>query len=326
MSNVSVAEVVFHPQYTPLKVKEPLPALQVTGSSLWSHFHRWMETGIGKQWAQRTYKIRRTSIGPFLNWIGDAVVSPEALDEYIALLSEVYAPKSVNVKRGELATFFNWLVKEGEAPYNPLHHLKTKYYPQRFVKTRLTPESYRLIKKKMEEEDSVFLGLIVIGYNTGLRRSDMLALTWDKVDFAGMRIELIPIKTKRFNKKAIIPIVPGSDLAGILLKLKAEDNPSPYVLHRLNTTHREWDVNIALNEQVRRMAPGLSFTVHDLRRSFITNMISSGVAPQVVCSVASVSMRHLLHYWVPNEEAHRMAMAKYHLFLSPPQKVSLNDK
>ena len=97
---------------------------------------------------------------------------------------------------------------------------------------------------------------------TGLRRTEGMTLKWDAVDLTERTLLLSDTKNKEPLK------LPLSDFVYGMLKERQELATSPYVF----PGDGEYGHLIEPRKQMRKVtkASGVSFTLHDLRRTFIT--------------------------------------------------------
>lgn len=98
---------------------------------------------------------------------------------------------------------------------------------------------------------------------TGLRREEAIQLTWDRVDFKARAITIADTKNHQAH------ILPLSDfLFNLLTKRKADSLDSPYVFPGKSKTGYNIEPRKVMNKIIA--ASGVIFTLHDLRRTFIT--------------------------------------------------------
>jgi len=138
--------------------------------------------------------------------------------------------------------------------------------------------------------------LLALAYTSGGRRDELLNLTWADVDFDAQNVGFLPKKASRFllawepkdHESRIIPVPPRT--IQLLVDLQdVADERSPYVFvsgdrlaHILwRRSKGTWKDNYELINNLTRdleviyhWAEIESFTLHDLRRSCITNWAS----------------------------------------------------
>ena len=156
----------------------------------------------------------------------------------------------------------------------------------------LTDEEVKLL---CEEADKIKkyngeVGLLfIIGAYTGLRKSDCCLLKWSSVDFKRKVLNVLPIKTKRTGKNAIIPIHEK-----LLKRLEVlEHDESGYVLPNLAKLYKK---NGAKHE-IAEVFKNAGITTHDtdennirhittgfhaLRHYFVSNCVRQGIPINVV--------------------------------------------
>lgn len=160
-----------------------------------------------------------------------------------------------------------------------------------------TPESSKKVLTTSEVETLLvtaknvnhrFYPVWCFAVKTGMRSGEMYALLWSDVDFERSLISV----TKQWTRKdgtsptksrenRVIPI--SQDLEEFLLELKKSNSDNEYVLPRLiEWTHG--DQSKVIREFCR--ASGVTeIKFHDLRATFITNMLSQGVPLVKVMSI-----------------------------------------
>jgi integrase len=124
--------------------------------------------------------------------------------------------------------------------------------------------------------------IALFAFETGCRKSEVLALKWDQIDVIRRMVRLNPGETK--NKEG--RVIPLSDMMMWLLTKKLP-HVSEYVFtyrgKRLKSIKQGWgDAQEDLPE---------TFLFHDLRRSAIRNMVRSGVPERVAMAVSGHKTR-----------------------------------
>jgi len=192
-----------------------------------------------------------------------------------------------------------------------------------------TVEEYRALIN--ETKDSWWKALISIAYGSGLRRNEILHLTWSDIDFENQQIHVNPKKETaetiewepKDHEKRIVPM--ADETAQLLANLHAQANEGALYIFiskkRLEkirerqktgkwTSRSEIMNNLARNLCVIRSRAGVAkCTLHDLRRSAITNWA-----------------RHLPIQVVQQLAGHSdiSTTRKYYLTVQPEDMVSAN--
>jgi len=175
---------------------------------------------------------------------------------------------TVNLELKVLKALFNYAIKCRCASKNPVNEVpffKVSQKRPRF----LTKEQ---IRKLLNSADSLY-PILYTFLKTGLRKSELVNLKWENVDFERKRILIESNKewqTKTGNTREI-PV--EDDLLSLLKKLPRK---SEYVF--INTRNRKYQHH--LTERVKRLGRRLgleNLTLHMLRHTFISHLVMSGV-------------------------------------------------
>jgi len=129
-------------------------------------------------------------------------------------------------------------------------------------------EITRLLGAAADSQNSYFLPIVTIALNTGMRKNEILKLTWERVDFSRGVLQLAETKNGRRREapmdRAVYDVL--SDLPG-----KSEEGP---VFRRKDGA--AWgDVRTAFEHACRR-AKITDFRFHDLRHTCASWMIMRG--------------------------------------------------
>lgn len=203
-------------------------------------------------------------------------ISAKDIDDYkLKRLAEV-KPASVNRELEVLSHLFTiaerWKKFFGKNPVSQAGLFKLNNQVERI----LTPE----------EEERLLAGsaqhlkpIINVALNTGMRKGEILTLTWEDVDFNN-NILTVKHTISKSKKAKVIPI--SSKVRKILLEQKLKTAGCNYVFTFEGKPIR--DVRRAFEKACKRAGiQGLRF--HDLRHTAATRMIEAGVSIVAVCKV-----------------------------------------
>ena len=267
------------------------------------------------QVAYATLDDQNRALRFFENFIGGSVllskIKPRQAEAFIAhRLSTVPSVSTVNKDIRTLKRIFNLAIEprgylpEGQNPFAKINKRKTTENKVRYVEI----EEYRALAN--EAKDLWWNALISIAYGSGLRRNEILHLTWADVDFEIQQIYVNPKKetAKTVNwepkdhEKRVVPM--ADETAQLLVNLQAQAKEGfPYIfisqkrLEKIRerqkigkwTSRSEVINNLRENfHRVRQRAKVSKCTLHDLRRSAITNW-ASRLPIQVVQQLAGHS-------------------------------------
>jgi len=250
------------------------------------------------QVAYATLEDRKRALMFFENFIGGSVplskIRPRNADAFIAhRLSTVPSAATVNKDIRTLRRVFNLAIEprgylmEGQNPFVKIKERKTTVNEIRYVEI----EEYRAL---MEKAESLWWrAFLSVAYGSGLRRNEILHLTWKDVDFENHMIKITAKKgtedilewEPKNRKNRVVPISDESSqlLAGLYAEAK-EGFPyifiSPERFEQIRERQRigKWNPrsqvvnNLDRNfRAICRKAGVDKCAVHDLRRSAITN-------------------------------------------------------
>ena len=105
-----------------------------------------------------------------------------------------------------------------------------------------------------------------LALKTGLRLSELLRLTWNDVD---LRLNLLTLRKTKGGKLQRVPL--NSEATKALLKLRALNPKSDHMCPAHDDHRRRWW------DEVRKDAGTVDFHWHDLRHTFASRLVMSGV-------------------------------------------------
>jgi integrase len=120
--------------------------------------------------------------------------------------------------------------------------------------------------------------ILILALNTGMRRGEILNLTWEQVDFDLRTITVRHAKNKEFRK---IPM--NDELTKTLDKIKIMNNQKGYVF--CHSDGKSFGTIRTAFENLRRKLKRMGvphFRFHDLRHTFASHLVMSGADIVVV--------------------------------------------
>lgn len=138
----------------------------------------------------------------------------------------------------------------------------------RFSITHDLPAWYQAVIEVKDErstgKSSILRDYFLLLLFTGLRRQEAIELTWDRIDF---RAKTLTIKDTKNRQSHVLPL--SDYLLNLFENRKAEsDNNSSFVFPGTGKSGYNVEPRKVMNKIIGQS--GVAFTLHDLRRTFIT--------------------------------------------------------
>ena len=181
----------------------------------------------------------------------------------------------------------------------------------------LSPDEFKSLVSKARGHTK---HIIMMGYYSGMRKGEILKLTWNKVDLASRMIRLDAKDTKDKEKRNI-PIC--DELYNMLVSL-------PNRLKKSNEDNRVFQYNGSPISDIRAglkkacKDAGIKygrfvdegFIFHDLRHTFNTNMRKAGIQESVIMEITGHSTREMFdRYNRIDEDDARKAVNQFERFI-----------
>jgi integrase len=184
-------------------------------------------------------------------------------------------PVSRNRARSALSSFFSWAVAEGLLDLNPV--TGTAKAVQNGSRERvLSQDELRQLLQTLPQINEGFADIIRLLLLTGLRRNEVGLLVWSEVDFKRGMIVLGPERTK--NRKTFE--LPLSTQALAILKRQVRRNSTEFVFS--DKGFQDWD---RAKQRLNKKLQIAEWHLHDLRRTFATQLGELGVQPHYIEAV-----------------------------------------
>lgn len=198
----------------------------------------------------------------------------------VELVTEGLTPRSIQRKLSTLKTYFRFLLKRNYISANPMLKVTTPKAGKRLPVSLGAAEISKLLDQmNLQEEsfesmrDAIIIELL---YATGMRRSELLGLTWDGVDFGQCRLKILG----KGGKERLAPF--GERIRSRLVAYKAVSKQqfpegSRFVVldDKGNSPDPKW-----LYNKVKFYLSGVTVmeqrSPHVLRHSFATHLSDNG--------------------------------------------------
>lgn len=244
---------------------------------------------IEKKYSQHTAVAYEKDIRTFEEYLcqgvsreeGLLLVKTQQIKSWIAFLSQQHINfKTINRKLSALKTFYGYLQKSEQITENPFRKivaLKT----QKNVKLPFTKEEIQEVLSQFEGEDDFEAvrnrAIIELFYGTGIRRSELMQLKLQDVDFLNRQLKVLG---KR-NKERILPMLPQviDALKKYLVKrqqiVKTNDIEYLFLVKSGEKIYPSLVYKI-INTYFSAVATRVDKSPHILRHSFATHMLDEG--------------------------------------------------
>lgn len=231
-------------------------------------------------------------------------ISPLLIEKYKPKrLSEGVKPATVNRELSVLKRAFNLAINWKMADENPVQKVRFLRQPEPRERILTEDEEERLLEASSEHLRPV----ILVALRTGMRKAEIVTLRWDQIDMRNREIEVIRTKS---GKKRIIPI--SEDLYEELKLLKEKDGNAEFVFQYADqkTGEKRHLKHFRRSfETACRRAKISSFTFHDLRHTFASRLVRSGVDLITVKDLLGhYSVKTTERYTHSNQEQKRKAV------------------
>jgi integrase len=257
------------------------------------------EKVIKGQVSYGTYQEHKRSLELFEKFIGSSIelskITPGNAEAFVAdrLASKEVCVATVNKYIRNLRSIFNkaidprGYISQGQNPFTKIKPRKTTDNAKRYV-------SIKEYRKLLEAtDDSWWKTFMAVAYSSGLRLNEILNLTWKDIDFDNQRVNVTAKKATdkiikwepKGRKNRIVPISDEAIKLLVDLQVNAPDEHSyifisPQRLEciagriQIGKWNERSEIINNINrsfDDIRTKACVEKCTIHDLRRSAITN-------------------------------------------------------
>ncbi len=137
----------------------------------------------GRDWVSMKHRVGRWSADLGHKAIGK-ITSDDVHDFLMELKSEEKAPSTVNRYKSSLSSVFNYAIEERKMlKKNPCHEVKYQKESKGIDRHLKDKEITALLAVCKQSDWGRLYLLVLMAITTGARRSELLGLTWDKINF-----------------------------------------------------------------------------------------------------------------------------------------------
>lgn len=195
-------------------------------------------------------------------------ITPHAIDRYKRKRKQQGRSEvTINRELAFLKNMFTVAIQWGKATENPVKKVET--YREDNSRTRfLTEQEEELLLAQCQPH---IYRVVLTAIHTGLRKSELLSLTWEKVHF-DHRLITVEAAYAKNNEARSVPM--SSRLTETLKPIRIDNPNAPVFFNSKGGPYR--NVSRAFNSAVER-AGIQDFTFHDLRHTFASRLVMRGV-------------------------------------------------
>jgi integrase len=192
-------------------------------------------------------------------------IAPYDVERYMLKRGKEVSPSTVNRSYALISHMLNKAVDWGYIKDNPCRRVKPFKEPPGRVRYLSGSERVRLL----DACSGMLKDVVLTALLTGMRKGELMSLTWDDIDFE--RGEIILTRTKN-NERRIIPV--GKDLLLVLQRLHNERPHAHYVFSKPDgRPYGNWRKAF---ETACVQAGIKNFRFHDLRHTFASYLAMAG--------------------------------------------------
>ncbi len=217
-------------------------------------------------------------------------IEPPMISQHIKRFARTHADKTVRTQLLVYNQIFSFAVEMGYVPFNPARDLKVPTGLPKQKRTSPPQQDINIVKKSTNLPFGLFAYMALY---TGMRRGELLALTWSDIDLKNRIIHItkslehignqphlkppktetsigdVPILDKLYDVLVLIPKRKGIIFA----------NTDGEYLTKTQYDHR-WNAYIK--------ATGITSTPHQFRHAYATMLFEAGIPPEE----AQILLRH----------------------------------
>lgn len=191
-------------------------------------------------------------------------------------------------------------------PVDVMSHQRAWYKVERrqtLIKDHQLKPWYEATMQLNNQTTRDYLHLVLL---TGLRRTEAATLTWDQIDFKEKTLTITATKNNRIHR------LPFSDAIEVLLTRRHEERSSPFVFSSDAERGHLSEPRTAI-ARVTKLS-GVTFTLHDLRRTFIT------AAERL--DIPAYALKRLINHKDPNDVTEGYIIFDVERLRVPMQKIT----
>jgi len=199
-------------------------------------------------------------------------------------------PKTINEHLGALSCMFNKAIDWGYLKENPCSKARRLKVPEVEL-AWYTEEETALFLAACKRRDPTFYGIFLVGFRTGMRLGELLALQWSDLDLETRLIKVLHSYRRghvgpRKNGK-MVPVPMHPDVVDFLDAVPGEKRG--LVFHNGDGKHLTRDMLKRPYDRSWKAAGLHRTTIHGMRHSFISQLVKRRVPMAAISKLAGHS-------------------------------------
>lgn len=223
-------------------------------------------------------------------------------------IAQARGPAAANLALRTLSLALSWAVDRGRLPYNPLTKMKT--LPGGHLPAWTEDEARIAVAQFVEPARRA----VVLAYHLGVRRGDLISLTWSAYD--GQAVRLQPRKTRKSREQrqmAPLRLPVGPALRAELDAWRAENarrtKPAATILvSAAGVPWTEAAVGMAIRREVIRLKLRSGLSLHGFRKLAATRLAEAGATTHEIA--AALGWDTLAHVELYTRSANQERLAE----------------
>ncbi|HUI67399.1 MAG TPA: tyrosine-type recombinase/integrase, partial [Nitrospirota bacterium] len=269
-----LAEKIYHKVMTQIAEGKWFEKPVGSNKSVRELFEKYLDEHSAKNRTVETYERDKGVVKIINRYFGDmqlSAVGPKTISEYKVMRRDKgRAPSTVNRELCLLSHAFNLAIKEWEwIDYNPVSRVSRDRVNNQ-VERWLTCEEQ---EKLLAVSPSWLREIIIFAVNTGWRRSEILALKWEKVDLSRKTLTILEQKNKGKDTQPFNEQV----LEVLKARHKIRSIKSNLVFYDSNGIELDGRHVLKVFTRTVTLAKIAHCRFHDLRHTFATRLVQAGV-------------------------------------------------
>jgi tyrosine recombinase XerC len=239
-------------------------------------FVRYLE--IEKNYSVHTVLNYRLDLDDFIKFLGESPVEKVdylLLRKYLAILKEKkLGSRSMARHLSALRSFFKFLTREGFLKTNPILSVSSPKLDKHLPQFLTEEEVSRLIESSLPKDEMGLRDRAILEtfYSTGMRISELVALSQEDLDFIGGVVKL-----KGKGKKERIAPIGDKAISSLREYLERRAKQSSAVfLNKRGTRITDRGVRNIVGKYLRLSGMKKGVSPHTLRHSFATHLLNRG--------------------------------------------------